>query len=579
MGNVKSKKWVKESTEYSNTKVALENLFIIQGEQIPVNEIERDPKYPRIESIVNFLNRNGIENLVVELGEDSLRKIPFPCLAQIIETDDKNLEKGQVRFVVLNSLNGRLCNYLDSKKGWVEIEVDTFLDISTGIFVLVSKPENDDVDSISNVVTDAEDVPSMFSVGTSAAIFFILLIGYIFFAKVGVYGKISFAFSLMGVILSFLLVKEEHNFKTGNGSKLCGILSFKGKSSNSCSEVINSKASKIFGLSFSDVGFIFFGFIVMVLILNTTSYPGTELSLGLIKLLNTAALPFTFFSLFYQGVVIKKWCALCVWTQIIIVVNFILSLFLIEGFNVDFLFNGYPVSIIFTLLLVFIIWKLIRKNYSLSNSLMDTEQKLYVYENDTVVFNGLLKEEKSVPLSTNEYDIVLGNPDSENILLIYTNPLCPSCRKAHQYIDQILKRNQRYFRIVIRFLVAEISENDFTKSPDNLDTALAVSAFQIYRREKSSKDKLGFLKIMEEIYSMETINEKSIDKWISERVGTIDGLEYIEKALRNHKRVAVDNGIEDTPTIYINGIYYRYGILYLKNILNNAYRLKEEVAE
>ena len=139
MGNVKSKKWVKESTEYSNTKVALENLFIIQGEQIPVNEIERDPKYPRIESIVNFLNRNGIENLVVELGEDSLRKIPFPCLAQIIETDDKNLEKGQVRFVVLNSLNGRLCNYLDSKKGWVEIEVDTFLDISTGIFVLVSK--------------------------------------------------------------------------------------------------------------------------------------------------------------------------------------------------------------------------------------------------------------------------------------------------------------------------------------------------------------------------------------------------------------------------------------------------------
>ena len=323
----------------------------------------------------------------------------------------------------------------------------------------------------------------------------------------------------------------------------------------------------------------FFGFIVMVLILNTTSYPGTELSLGLIKLLNTAALPFTFFSLFYQGVVIKKWCALCVWTQIIIVVNFILSLFLIEGFNVDFLFNGYPVSIIFTLLLVFIIWKLIRKNYSLSNSLMDTEQKLYVYENDTVVFNGLLKEEKSVPLSTNEYDIVLGNPDSENILLIYTNPLCPSCRKAHQYIDQILKRNQRYFRIVIRFLVAEISENDFTKSPDNLDTALAVSAFQIYRREKSSKDKLGFLKIMEEIYSMETINEKSIDKWISERVGTIDGLEYIEKALRNHKRVAVDNGIEDTPTIYINGIYYRYGILYLKNILNNAYRLKEEVAE
>ncbi|WP_268225086.1 vitamin K epoxide reductase family protein [Sinomicrobium oceani] len=576
---IKNKKWVKETSEYSNTKAALENLFILQEEQISVNEIEKDPKYPRVESVVNFLNRSGIENLVVKLNENELKKVPFPCLAQIVETDNKNPKNGQARFVVLNSFDNDGCNYLDPKIGWVQKEAGTFLNISTGVFVLVSKSEDGVGNKANNLADGSSPDTNIFPVWLVVTIFFILAIGYALGGKADLLGKLAFLLNLGGIALSLLLIQEQYSLNNNTASKLCGILSLKGKSSDSCSEVINSKASKVFGIKFSDIGFLFFGFIVMIMLLNTTSFSGTEASLSLTRLLITAAIPFTIFSVFYQGIIIKKWCAFCIWVQMIIWANFILFfVFNFKGYELGFLTNGYSITIIFAALLILIIWRLTGKNYSLNNSLSETEKKLFVYENDTVVFNGLLKDEKSVPFSTNEYDIILGNQDSKNTLLIYTNPLCPSCRIVHQYIDEILKREQQYFRIVIRFLVAEIAENDFSKSPKNPATALAIAALQIYRCERSSEDKIEFLRVMRDIYSVENINGISVGKWIFGRVGTINNKEYIEKALRNHKNVATEAGIENTPTVYINGIYYKYGILYLKNILNNVYLLKEEVA-
>lgn len=83
-----------------------------------------------------------------------------------------------------------------------------------------------------------------------------------------------------------------------------------------CHAVMNSPAAKLAGkVPMADLGvFYFSGGIILIAISVINPYFFDQIFL--LSVLNLAALPYTFFSVIYQGLVIKKWCPLCLIVQL-----------------------------------------------------------------------------------------------------------------------------------------------------------------------------------------------------------------------------------------------------------------------
>jgi len=72
-----------------------------------------------------------------------------------------------------------------------------------------------------------------------------------------------------------------------------------------CNNILESKAARLFGtISLSEIGFGYFATNLLLLLLYPASLPA-------IALLNILTLPFTLWSVWYQGAKAKQWCALC----------------------------------------------------------------------------------------------------------------------------------------------------------------------------------------------------------------------------------------------------------------------------
>ncbi len=147
-----------------------------------------------------------------------------------------------------------------------------------------------------------------------------LLIFSYFFITRGLYDNIwsilLVSFNLVGLYVTFLLVQKSLNIHNRHADNICGILQEGG-----CDDILKTDASKLFGVfSWSEVGFGYFSVSLATLLL----FP--EL-LGYLALFNACCLPYTIWSISYQKFVAKKWCTLCVTTQLTLWLLFFCYLF------------------------------------------------------------------------------------------------------------------------------------------------------------------------------------------------------------------------------------------------------------
>jgi len=80
--------------------------------------------------------------------------------------------------------------------------------------------------------------------------------------------------------------------------------------------ILNSKASKTFGISWSEVGFFYFATTLLFLLI-----PGFDFlsKATVISVANLAAVPYVFFSIYYQWKVARQWCPLCLTVQVVLI--------------------------------------------------------------------------------------------------------------------------------------------------------------------------------------------------------------------------------------------------------------------
>src|SRR5690606_14479983 len=113
-------------------------------------------------------------------------------------------------------------------------------------------------------------------------------------------------FAGLGLYISYLLVKEKVGYHSPSVLSVCTSLP-----NSNCNDVINSKGGNITKeVSLADASLLYF----LILLISYIFWQNNFAITGLLLL----GIPVGVFSLYYQGVVLKKWCPLCIGIVIIL---------------------------------------------------------------------------------------------------------------------------------------------------------------------------------------------------------------------------------------------------------------------
>lgn len=228
-----------------------------------------------------------------------------------------------------------------------------------------------------------------------------------------------------------------------------------------CSAVLNSAASKIKGLSWSSLGFVYFTGMLLAL-LSSNIAPG---SLGIAAWMSLFSTPYILFSLYYQWRVVRQWCVLCLMVQAI------LLLLLFTAFAGDFYsiplwtvlsvnpFAAFMVSFLFVFTVIIILMPALQKVKGSRQKAIELQRIKHTPQ----IFVALLAKQKRMIKSADGLGISIGNPNSVFKLIKVCNPYCGPCAKAHPIMEELVNSNEEVSMQII--FTATEKENDIRREP------------------------------------------------------------------------------------------------------------------
>lgn len=478
------------------------------------------PYYPSINSITDLFNHFNIDNLALKVDNnlEAYSQIPESFLAQISE------DKGSQLVVVSKKTDGVELIYHEHKAK--NISVDKFFELWTGILVVIEKQEKKDSDNLNKV----GKIKKLIYFST-----FVMLSSFFILANPSLFQIIYFALSGIGVYISYLIVIHELGLHSKILDKFCS-----GENKNtSCDAVLSSKGATIFGLfKLSDVGFVYFTSLVLVSLIITLSNLQTT---SVIFLISSLAIPFTFYSIYYQWKVVKNWCPLCLsivsilWLQFGIL--FLNNAFWKYMYIIDFSYVFFIASLLTTTSLWILIQPLLKKEQLFEK----LEIEHVKFKRNFKLFNAALNLnpilDTAIPAAN---ELIFGNKNRDALLniIVITNPMCGYCKESHRVIEKILKNENFNIQIIIRFNV----------SPDDekaKGTKIAAKILELYH----STNEKNCLYALSDIYG-----EMDADTWLKKWGETIPKT-YLT-TLKYEKEWCNNNKINFTPALLLNGQHY-----------------------
>jgi uncharacterized membrane protein len=317
-----------------------------------------------------------------------------------------------------------------------------------------------------------------------------------------------------------------------------------------CDAVLSSTASKIAGISWSEIGFFYFAGTTLSLFIPGVSYSE---KVSWIAVANAFAAPYILFSLYYQYWVIKHWCPLCLAVQTVLFSEFIWSIFNFWESPRAFHFDpSYSIFIIPCVLLPILSWYLLKPIFAKAG---DTDLYRSAYnrlQNNPDVFNGLLQQQARAADGWEHLGIEIGNPAAANTIIKVCSPYCQPCAQAHPILEDIIDHNKD-IRLKIIFRTKKKQEDIELQVIKSL---LAVAAGGDTAQTRQSLDDWYLPK--------EKDNLKFAAKYPFNGV-----LDYQNDKVSAMREWCEASEITYTPTIFVNG--YRlpenYNLMDLKNIL------------
>lgn len=295
----------------------------------------------------------------------------------------------------------------------------------------------------------------MFSILLSVSIFSYLLFS-LFFIKtnfVKIYFVVFILFLLLGGVITALMLLYEYDNNSSTLRKICN-----SSRKVNCLAVLSSKGSIIWGVPWTVIGFSYYLGLLFSLLTNSFS---TNIFVA-VSYFNILSLPYIIYSVYYQKFIVKQWCVLCLLVQFINLALFILSV-LVGSFSDSFKFDFLSIFSIFGSFILsfgvsYLLWLYIQKlkDNKDSSSLL----KKIKYNRD--VFFSLLKNERKIEGITNDFGVILGNPNGSIHIVKVCNPYCYYCSLSHPVLSQLVKNNDEIKLQIIFFVNPDSDEYEHT---------------------------------------------------------------------------------------------------------------------
>jgi uncharacterized membrane protein len=491
-------KWVKVSG-YTADETKVETLFFSH------------PDMGDIVSITDTLNDLGIENTVAEIPKESIAQLKDPFIASVKS----------------NNQNGFVLAHLKSNE---EITVDTgnnksitvslkeFTDRWNGVIIVIDK-----IKAKYLKVAITKLIPFTL---------FIICFGFFIFLNIGsldVFNCSHFFLSIIGTAISSFIIIQELGFKSSFVNKVCNL-----NATTSCSIVFASKPGKInqnLGLSDLCVAY-FFSQILYWLILGSIRSNNHNL----LFLISLFSLPITFYSIYAQKFIIKKWCPLCLGIVTVLWLQaFIAGIFFIKNtppFNINLpqLFGYF-----FTVLLAICIWFLAKPILINAAKFKASNIDALSFRRNYHLFIPFYANQKVHDMEISGLkDFSVGNSNATIKIVVVLSPDCPICSYTNEVLNRLVDKYPSDICINYRLLANPYqSENIKTKS-----TVYLLTQFLLHNQPVDTLTKWYSKTVEEQLPNNFTISEKHNTEL---------------SILRVYEQWCKHNNILYTPAIFING--------------------------
>jgi uncharacterized membrane protein len=504
-------------------------------------QIENHPNYPSLLSLSDAFSRFHIPNDAFEVGEEGFDAIdsPFVAFAEVPGTGRD--------FVLVTAKDKEKVNFRHAGRDQT-VSREEFLKRYQRI-IWAAEPDAGSGETGYAEKRLAERQKRKKQIVWYLGVSAILILTYLL--NLPAQGILSFTIltllKLLGLGTTILLLVYDIDKSNAFVKDICTA----GKQFH-CDAVLSSKASRIKGISWGEIGFFYFA--ATTLLLFAGGRPFAEKTAAL-ALGNALAAPYIVFSLYYQWRVIRQWCPLCITVQSILLLELVWAVLFfwstpapiaaILSAPQTFLAGG------LSLLVAVVGWygikpALIRANDAGS---LSAAYKRLQYNPD--IFYALLDQQPKIPEGWDTLGITLGPRNAATTIVKVCNPFCGPCSRAHPELENLLHNYDVQIRII------------FNSQNKKEDPSAVVARHLMGIAAKG--DALLTKQALDDWYGT---NEKNYEQFAVRYPLDSDPQEQNPKLEAMYRWV--DNGdIRYTPTIFINGrkLPSHYKLHELKNIL------------
>ncbi|MBT8245767.1 vitamin K epoxide reductase family protein [Winogradskyella sp.] len=452
-------------------------------------------------AITNTLDFFNVNNVVATVPKEALKELPKSFIAQVSNNSQFNL-------VLVTKLTDENIKVNVGNKSSIIVGIEEFLKNWTGLIIAIEENENTQSKNLKIQLTNIILVTGV-----------ILAVFYVGLSSDSLLKSVFLAFSIVGVYVSYLIVKEKLSVE-GSSSKFCKI-----SENTDCQTVLNSKRAKLFNIiDLSDVSIIYFSFLSLAFIIKP--------NIAFFKIASILSLPIVIYSIYHQYFKIKKWCPLCLVIAGILLLQFFVLQLIPKESTFNFLILLPTLSILVISIISWLNLKKLMFN-SLENRRLRIENLTFRrnYHLFLPYFNSLHQIDTSEEIIS---DITFGNRNADVKIIMITNPLCELCFETHDILMKLLEKYENQIFIRFRFFVP-------FENRDDPKTQIAERLLELYL----NKDKNTFSEAFNHWYSRVSINE-----WLTKWGICMD--KKINSLIKDQVTWCVKNNFNYTPTVLIN---------------------------
>lgn len=329
----------------------------------------------------------------------------------------------------------------------------------------------------------------------------------------------------LGLCLSLLLLQKQLFQESTIGDRVCSIFH-----QSDCNQILFSEKSKIGKYCWSEIGVAFFLVFLFFSAFVSSSLPA-------LSFVSWCAMGYGVWSIYYQGVVARQWCVLCVLVQVVLWMNGVTAAacFISEPLHFSW-WLLYQVALFGSAFFVCLVMlHQFTEALSVKKQLMQQTYRYKALKSKKEVFEALLEKSESYEVSSADSSVFLGNPEAPLTVTVLTNPHCNPCARMHARLEKVLK--EAHGRIAVQYIFSSFNE-ELKDSCRFLIAAYqqleAHEVMHLYSQwyESGKYEVSAFLK-----------------KWPNVFTRNPD----VEMELKHHEAWRERSGFTATPTLLVNG--------------------------